>query len=54
MRKKNQPGPPLKGIFWFSLAIVCLCSVVLFADYLEKVGGLEIISCHVEAMIVGF
>jgi succinate-acetate transporter protein len=54
MRKENQFGHPLRGIFWFTLAIVCICAVVLFADNLEKVRALETISRSVEAMIRGF
>jgi cytochrome c oxidase assembly factor CtaG len=54
MRKENQSGQPLKGIFWFTLTIVCLCLVVLFADYLEKVRALEMISRRVEAIILRF
>jgi hypothetical protein len=53
MRKKNQSGRPLWGIFWFTLATVCLCAMVLFADNLEKVRTLEIISRRVQAMILG-
>jgi hypothetical protein len=54
MRKENQFGHPLRGIFWFTLAIVCLCAVVLFADNLERIRALEIISRRVQAMILGF
>jgi hypothetical protein len=54
MRKENQFGHPLRGIFWFTLAIVCICAVVLFADNLEKVRALETISRSVEAMILRF
>jgi hypothetical protein len=49
MRKENR-----RGIFWCTLAIVGLCVVVLFADNLEKIGELEIISRRVKAMILGF
>ena len=54
MRRENQLGHPLRGIFWFTLTIVCLCVLVLFADKLEKIGELEIISRRVKAMILGF
>ena len=54
MRKENQSGHPLRGVVWFTFAIVCLCAMVLFADYLEKVRALEIISRRVQAMILGF
>ncbi len=54
MRKENQFGHPLRGIFWFTLAIVCICAVVLFADNLEKVRALETISRSVKAMILRF
>src|SRR5262245_17060843 len=49
MRKDNRPR-----IYWFTLAIVCLLAVVLFADNLEKVRALEKISRRVEAMMLGF
>ena len=54
MRRENQLGHPLRGIFWFTLAIVCISVVVLFADNLERVKELGIISRHVKAMILGF
>ena len=54
MRKENQSGHPLRGIFWFTLAIVYLCVVLFFADNLEKVRALETISRRVQAMILGF
>jgi uncharacterized membrane protein SirB2 len=53
LRKKKQVGHPLRGILWFTLAVVCLCAVVLFADYLETLRVLETISHRVEAMISG-
>jgi hypothetical protein len=48
IRKENR-----RAIFWFTLAIMCLGAMVLFADYLEEVRALERISRHVEAMIRG-
>jgi hypothetical protein len=54
MRKENQFGHPLRGIFWFTLAIVCLCAVVLFADNLERVRALEMISRKVGSALRGF
>jgi hypothetical protein len=53
MRKENPVGHPPRGILWFTLAVVCLCAVVLFADYLETLRALETISHRVEAMIRG-
>lgn len=53
MRRENQLGHPLLAVFWFTLVIVCLSTVVLFADNLEHVRELEIISRHVKAMILG-
>jgi hypothetical protein len=35
MRKDNR-----RRIYWFTLAVVCLCAVVLFADSLEKVQSI--------------
>ena len=49
IRKENR-----RRVFWFTLAIVCLCAVVLFADNVEKVGELELITRRVKAMILGF
>jgi hypothetical protein len=43
-----------RRIYWFTLAIICLCVAVLFADNLEKVRALEIISRRVQAMVLGF
>jgi hypothetical protein len=54
MRKENQFGHPLKGVIWLSLAIICLCAMVLLGDHLEKARALETISRRVEAMILGF
>jgi hypothetical protein len=54
MRKDKQFGHPARGIFWFILAMVCLCAMALFADYLEEVRALERISRRVQAMILGF
>jgi cell division protein FtsW (lipid II flippase) len=53
-RKENQFGRPLKGMLWFTLAVICFCAIVLFADYIEKARTLEIISRRVQAMIRGF
>jgi len=53
MRKENQFGRPPRGIFWFIIAINCLCAIVLFADYLETLRAVEKISHRVEAMIRG-
>jgi cytochrome c oxidase assembly factor CtaG len=49
IRKENR-----RRVFWFTLAIVCLCAVVLSADNLEKVRELELITRRVKAMILGF
>lgn len=49
IRKENR-----RGIFWFTLVVVCLCAMVLFADSLQEVKELEMISRHVKAMIRGF
>jgi hypothetical protein len=54
MRKENQFGHPLRGIFWFTLAIVCLCAVVLFADNLERFRALETISRQVRSANLKF
>ncbi len=54
MRKENQFGHPLRGTFWFTLVIFCLCAVVLLGNHLEKARALETISRRVEAIILGF
>jgi cytochrome c oxidase assembly factor CtaG len=54
MRKENQFGHPMRGIFWFTLAIVCLCAVVLFGGNLERIRSLEMISRRIQATALGF
>ena len=54
MWKEARFGWPLSGVIWFTVVMACLIAMVLFADSLEKVRSLEIISRRVEAMILGF
>jgi hypothetical protein len=44
----------MKSVVWSTLAILCLCAIVLFANSLETVRAFQIISQHVEAVIRGF
>jgi len=53
LRRTNRCGRPPRTIFWFTMAIICLGAIVLFADYLETLRVLEKISNRVEAMIRG-
>jgi hypothetical protein len=52
--KEARFGWPFSGVIWFTVVMACLIAMVLFADSLEKVRALEIISRRVEAMILGF
>jgi hypothetical protein len=51
MRKVNQFGHPLKGIFWFTLAVLCLCAMVLLAEYLEKARAFDRVSHRIDAAL---
>jgi hypothetical protein len=44
----------MKSVVWSALAILCLCAIVLFVDFVETVRAFQIISQHVEAVIRGF
>ena len=53
MWKENRFGWPLRGLIWFSLAIVGSCAAIaLFAGYVQKTRSLEKVSHPVET--VGF
>ena len=51
MWKESRYGQPLKGIIWFTLAIVGFYAVIaLLAGYVQKARSLEKVSRRVEAM----
>lgn len=51
MWKENRFGWPLRGIIWFTLAIVGSCAVIaLLAGYIEKARSLEKVSHRVETV----
>ena len=51
MRKENRLGWPLRGVIWFSLAIIGSCVVIgLLAGYVQKARSLEKVSHRVEAV----
>ena len=50
MWKENRFGWPLRGIIWFTVAIVDSCAVIaLLAGYAQKARSLEKVSHRVEA-----
>ena len=51
MWKENRFGWPLRGIIWFTVAIVGSCAVIaLLAGYVQKARSLEKVSHRVEAV----
>jgi len=53
MWKENRFGWPLRGILWFTVAIVGSCAVIaLLAEYAQKARSLEKVSHRVEAVTV--
>jgi hypothetical protein len=51
MWKENRFGWPLRGIIWFTVAIIGSCAVIaLLAGYVQKARSLEKVSRRVEAM----
>ena len=54
MWKENRFGWPLRGIIWFTVAIVGSCAVIaLLAGYVQKARSLEKVSHRVEAVTFG-
>jgi hypothetical protein len=50
MWKENRFGWPLRGIIWFTVAIVGFCAVIaLLAEYVQKARSLEKVSHRMEA-----
>jgi hypothetical protein len=54
MWKENRFGWPLKGIIWFTFAIIVSCAIALLASYVQKARSLERVSHRVEAVSFGF
>jgi len=52
MWKENRFGWPLKGIIWFTFAIIVSCAIALLASYVQKARSLEKVSRSVEAVTV--
>ena len=52
MWKENRLGWPLKGIIWFTFAIIVSCAIALLASYVQKARSLEKVSRSVEAVTV--
>ena len=51
MWKENRFGWPLRGIIWFTVAIIGSCAVIaLLAGYVQKARSLEKISHRIEAV----
>ena len=51
MWKENRFGWPLRGIIWFTVAIVGFsAAIALLAGYVQKARSLEKVSHHVEAV----
>jgi predicted ferric reductase len=54
MWKENRFGWPLRGIIWFTVAIIGSCAVIaLLAGYVQKARSLEKVSHRVEAVTFG-
>jgi hypothetical protein len=51
MWKENRFGWPLRGIIWFTVAIIGSCAVIaLLAEYIQQARSLEKVSHRIEAM----
>jgi uncharacterized membrane protein len=53
MSKESRFGRPLKGIIWFTFAIIVSCAIALLAGYVQKTRSLEKVSRRVEAVTFG-
>jgi hypothetical protein len=54
MWKENRFGWPLRGIIWFTVAIIGSCAVIaLLAGYLQKTRSLEKVSQRLGAVTFG-
>jgi multisubunit Na+/H+ antiporter MnhB subunit len=53
IRKENRRGEPLRGIIWFTVAIIGSCAAIaLLAGYVQKTRSLEKVTRRVEAVTV--
>jgi len=52
MGKENRFGRPLKGIIWFTFAVIVSCAIALLAGYVPKARSLEKITHRVETVTV--
>jgi hypothetical protein len=53
MWKENRFGWPLRGIIWFTVAIVGSCApIALLAGYVQKARSFEKVTQHVESVTV--
>jgi small-conductance mechanosensitive channel len=53
MWKENRFGWPLRGIIWFTVAIIGSCAVIaLLAGYVQKARSLEKVTHRVEPVTV--
>ena len=53
MWNENRFGWPLRGVIWFTVAIIGSCAVIaLLAGYVQKARSLEKVSRRVEAVTV--
>jgi hypothetical protein len=51
MWKENRFGWPLRGLIWFTVAIVGSCAAIaLLAGYVQKARSLEKVSHRVESV----
>jgi hypothetical protein len=50
MWKENRFGWPLKGIIWFTFAIIVSCAIALLASYVQKARSSEKVSHRVETV----
>jgi len=50
MWKENRFGWLLKGIIWFTFAIIVSCAIALLAGYVQKARSLEKVSHRVETV----
>jgi predicted ferric reductase len=54
MWKENCFGWPLRGVIWFTVAIIGSCAVIaLLAGYVQKARSLEKVYHRVEAVTFG-
>jgi multisubunit Na+/H+ antiporter MnhB subunit len=53
IRKENRRGEALRGIIWFTVAIIGSCAAIaLLAGYVQKTRSLEKVTRRVEAVTV--